>query len=43
MIDKLSEIEKSALDALQSVHDELSLDVWRVTLSRTQFGTDGSL
>jgi len=31
MIDKLSEIEKSALDALQSVHDESSLDAWRVT------------
>ena len=31
MIDKLSEIEKSALDKLQSVDNESSLDVWRVT------------
>ena len=31
MIDQLSEIEKSALDALQSIDNELSLDVWRVT------------
>ena len=31
MIDRLSEIEKSALDALQSVDNELSLDAWRVT------------
>ncbi len=31
MIDKLSEIEKSALDTLQSVDNESSLDAWRVT------------
>ena len=31
MIDKLSEIEKSAFDALQSVDNESSLDAWRVT------------
>ena len=31
MIDRLSEIEKSALDALQSVDNESSLDMWRVT------------
>ena len=31
MIDQLSEIEKSALDALQSVDSESSLDAWRVT------------
>ncbi len=30
MLDKLSEIEKSALDALQAVDDESSLDAWRV-------------
>ncbi len=31
MLDELSEIEKSALDALQSVDNESSLDAWRVT------------
>ena len=31
MIDQLSAIEKSALDALQSVDNESSLDAWRVT------------
>jgi len=31
MIDQLSEIEKSALDALGSADNELSLDAWRVT------------
>ena len=31
MIDKLSEIEKSALDALGSVDNESALDAWRVT------------
>ena len=31
MIDQLSEIEKSAMDALGSVDNESSLDVWRVT------------
>ncbi len=30
MLDKLSEIEKSALDALESVQDASSLDAWRV-------------
>ncbi|SRR5581483_1364954 len=30
MLDKLSEIEKNALDALQSVQDASSLDAWRV-------------
>ena len=30
MLDKLSEIEKSALDALASVQDASSLDAWRV-------------
>jgi len=30
MLDKLSEIEKTALDALQSVQDASSLDAWRV-------------
>jgi len=31
MIDQLSEIEKSAMDALGSVDNESSLDAWRVT------------
>jgi phenylalanyl-tRNA synthetase alpha chain len=31
MLDKLSEIEKNALDALQSVAGESALDAWRVT------------
>jgi phenylalanyl-tRNA synthetase alpha chain len=30
MLDKLNEIEKVALDALQSVNDQASLDAWRV-------------
>jgi len=30
MLDKLSEIEKAALDALESVHDEAALEAWRV-------------
>src|SRR5512146_2326245 len=30
MIDKLSEIEKSALESLASVNDASSLDAWRV-------------
>ena len=31
MLDKLTDIEKSALDALQSVDSESSLEAWRVT------------
>ncbi|MGZ6347297.1 MAG: tRNA ligase subunit PheS family protein, partial [Anaerolineales bacterium] len=31
MLDKLGEIEKSALEALQPVGDEAALDSWRVT------------
>ena len=31
MLDKLSEIEKSALEALESMEDESSLEAWRVT------------
>ncbi len=30
MIDKLSEIEKSALESLASVNDQISLDAWRL-------------
>ena len=31
MLDQLSEIEKAALDSLQSIDNESSLDAWRVT------------
>ena len=31
MLEQLNEIEKSAMDSLQTIDNELSLDVWRVT------------
>ena len=49
MLDNLSEIEKTALDALASLHDESALDEWRVThLGRSSalmqfFGSLGTL
>ena len=30
MLDKLNEIEKAALDSLESINDQVSLDAWRV-------------
>ena len=30
MLDKLNEIEKSALESLESINDQASLDAWRV-------------
>src|SRR5512139_1495814 len=31
MLDKLNEIEKSALESLDAVHDQAALEAWRVT------------